>query len=75
MPGILADLTAFLEGGGVGPFGSKDLPAAEYIAQVDDSPPINSPKDPWRNAWRRVKRYITNDAAHEDMALSNIGAV
>ncbi len=39
IPGILADLTAFLEGGGVGPFGSKALPAAEYIAQVDDSPP------------------------------------
>ncbi|KAK0238882.1 hypothetical protein EDD85DRAFT_951100 [Armillaria nabsnona] len=75
IPGILADLTVFLEGGGVGPFGSQVLPAAEYIAQVDNSPPVNSPKDPWRNAWRRVQRYITNDAAHEDMALSNIGAV
>ncbi|KAK0238881.1 hypothetical protein EDD85DRAFT_1022338 [Armillaria nabsnona] len=75
IPGILADLTAFLEGGGVGPFGGQALPAAEYIAQVDDGPPVNSPKDTWRNAWRRVQRYITNDAAHEDMALSNIGAV
>ncbi len=76
IPGILADLTAFLEGGGVGPFGSQALPAAEYIAQVDDSPPVNSPKDlAWQNALCRVQRYITNDAAHEDMALSNIGAV
>ncbi|PBK99426.1 hypothetical protein ARMGADRAFT_1074302 [Armillaria gallica] len=75
IPGILADLTAFLEGGGVGPFGSLALPAAEYIAQVDDSPPVNSPKDPWRNAWRRVRRYITKGTAHEDIVLSSIATV
>ncbi len=72
---LLAELTTFLEGGGVGPFGSKALPAAEHVAQVDDSPPVNFPKDPWRNAWRRIRGYITKDAAHEDIALSSIGAV
>ncbi|SJL03775.1 uncharacterized protein ARMOST_07132 [Armillaria ostoyae] len=71
-PGILADLTAFLEGGGVGPFGSQALPAAEYIAQVDDSPPVNHPMDPLRNAWRRIRGYITKDTAQEDIGLSSI---
>ncbi|SJL03776.1 uncharacterized protein ARMOST_07133 [Armillaria ostoyae] len=75
IPGFLADLTAFLEGGGVGPFGSKALPAAEGIAQVDDSPPVNHPMDPWRNAWRRIRGYITKDTAQEDIALSSIGTV
>ncbi|PBK72335.1 hypothetical protein ARMSODRAFT_909938 [Armillaria solidipes] len=78
IPGILADLTIILEGGGVGSF-RRIAPfpfsfGAEQIAQVDDSS-VNSPKHTWRNAWRRVQRYITNDAAHEDMVLSNIGAV
>ncbi|KAK0446719.1 hypothetical protein EV421DRAFT_2017668 [Armillaria borealis] len=75
IPGILADLTAFLEGGGVGPFGGKAVPAAECIAQVDDSPPVNQPMDPWRNAWRRLRGYITKDTAQEDIALSGIGTV
>ncbi len=74
-PALLAELTTFLEGGGVGPFGSKVLPAAEHIAQVDDSPPVNFPKDPWRNAWRRIRGYITKDTTHEDIALSSFGAV
>ncbi|KAK0238845.1 hypothetical protein EDD85DRAFT_522024 [Armillaria nabsnona] len=72
---LLTELTTFLEGGGVGPFGSKALPAAEHIAQVDDSLPVNFPKDPWRNAWRRIRGYITKDTAHEDIALSSIEAV
>ncbi|KAK0501246.1 hypothetical protein EDD18DRAFT_729096 [Armillaria luteobubalina] len=71
---IIAELTTFLEGGGVGPFGSKALPAAEHIAQ-DDSPPVKISKDPWRNVWRRIRGYITTDTAHEDITLSNIGAV
>ncbi|SJL03734.1 uncharacterized protein ARMOST_07091 [Armillaria ostoyae] len=73
---ILAELTTFLEGGGVGPFGSKAPSAAEHIAQVDDSsPPVNSPKDPWRNAWRRIRGYIIKDTTHEDISLSSIGTV
>ncbi|KAK0188936.1 hypothetical protein F5146DRAFT_1225613 [Armillaria mellea] len=47
IPGILADLTTFLEGGGVGPFGSTAPPTTEHIAQVYDSLPVNLPKDPW----------------------------
>ncbi|PBK72338.1 hypothetical protein ARMSODRAFT_1016307 [Armillaria solidipes] len=74
IPGILADLTTFIEGGGVGSFGRTAPSGAEQIAQVDDSS-VDSPKDTWRNAWRRVQRYITNGAAHEDMALSSIGTV
>ncbi|KAK0188902.1 hypothetical protein F5146DRAFT_1140467 [Armillaria mellea] len=73
IPGILADLTAFLERGGV-PLIGKTPPHRAIIRQVDDSS-VNSPKGTWGNAWRRVQRYITHDAAHEDMALSNIGAV
>lgn len=70
IPGTLADLKTFLDGGGVGLFGSR---LSEQMAQEDDGPPIDSPKDPWRNAWHRVRRYITRkDTAHEDIQLSNI---
>ncbi|SJL04172.1 uncharacterized protein ARMOST_07532 [Armillaria ostoyae] len=74
IPGTLADLKAFLEGGGVGPFGSKLL--SEAIAQENDSPPTDSLKDSWQNAWHRVRQYITGkDTAHEDVELSNISGL
>ncbi|PBK69156.1 hypothetical protein ARMSODRAFT_1019146 [Armillaria solidipes] len=74
IPSTLADLETFLEGDGVGPFRSRLLSKA--IAQGDDSPPADSPKDPWQNAWHRVRRYITGkDTVHEDIELSNIGGL
>ncbi|KAK0488893.1 hypothetical protein IW261DRAFT_1442152 [Armillaria novae-zelandiae] len=73
---IIVELTAFLEGSSVGPVnGNKALPAAERIAQLDGSPLVKNFKDLCWNAGRRIQGCITTDTAHEDIALSNIGAV
>ncbi|KAK0467299.1 uncharacterized protein EV420DRAFT_1636312 [Desarmillaria tabescens] len=75
IPNILADLTTFLEEGGVGPSGRTTPSVTEQIAQRDDRPLVNSPKDPWQKAWHRVRQYFTKDTAHEDMVLSNLDTV
>ncbi len=74
IPGALADLKTCLEGGSVGRFGGRLL--NEGIAQEDNSSPAHSPKNPWWNAWHRIRRYIiSKDTAHKDIELSNIGGL
>ncbi len=74
IPGALADLKTCLEGGSVSRFGGRLL--NEGIAQEDNSSPAHSPKNPWWNAWHRIRRYIiSKDTAHKDIELSNIGGL